>query len=81
MVFRLCCTWLIKKFFWKLCLSVQLHLEPAAPEAKEPKEQEVDWFAEHGKPTNTNDTALQVHRTAPHGRGSRRWRQSSEASF
>ncbi|XP_045778677.1 ADP-ribosylation factor GTPase-activating protein 3 [Maniola jurtina] len=34
----------------------KLHLEPAPADVKEPKEQEVDWFAEHGKPTNTHDS-------------------------
>ncbi|CAH2216190.1 jg1493, partial [Pararge aegeria aegeria] len=37
-----------------------MHLDPAPAEVKEAKEQEVDWFAEHGKPTNTNETAEQV---------------------
>ncbi|KAL0830217.1 hypothetical protein ABMA28_003670 [Loxostege sticticalis] len=36
----------------------KLHLEPAAPEPKESKEREVDWFAEHGDaPASTNELA------------------------
>ncbi|KAJ8721127.1 hypothetical protein PYW08_006592 [Mythimna loreyi] len=38
----------------------KLHLEAAAPEPKEAKEREVDWFAEHGDsaPTNTSELAF-----------------------
>lgn len=43
-----------------MCRCVQLHLEAAAPEPKEAKEREVDWFAEHGDsaPTNTSELAF-----------------------
>ncbi|CAG9782622.1 unnamed protein product [Diatraea saccharalis] len=37
----------------------KLHLDPAPVEAKESKEREVDWFAEHGEPT-TNTTTNQL---------------------
>ncbi|XP_023948494.2 ADP-ribosylation factor GTPase-activating protein 2 [Bicyclus anynana] len=38
----------------------KLHLDPAPAEVKEHKEPEVDWFAEHGQPTNTNDITPQA---------------------
>ncbi|XP_028168867.1 ADP-ribosylation factor GTPase-activating protein 3 [Ostrinia furnacalis] len=36
----------------------KLHLEPAAPEPKESKEAEVDWFAEHGDAPHANSHGL-----------------------
>ncbi|XP_072945446.1 ADP-ribosylation factor GTPase-activating protein 2 [Epargyreus clarus] len=45
----------------------KLHIEPAPAEAKETKEREVDWFAEHGD-TNTNESApAQVLSAKPEG--------------
>ncbi|XP_063895580.1 ADP-ribosylation factor GTPase-activating protein 3 isoform X2 [Helicoverpa armigera] len=38
----------------------KLHLEPAAPEPKEAKEPEVDWFAEHGDAAPTNTSELPI---------------------
>ncbi|XP_047027992.1 ADP-ribosylation factor GTPase-activating protein 3 [Helicoverpa zea] len=39
---------------------IWLHLEPAAPEPKEAKEPEVDWFAEHGDAAPTNTSELPI---------------------
>ncbi|KAG6448490.1 hypothetical protein O3G_MSEX005511 [Manduca sexta] len=35
----------------------KLHLDAAAPETKDVKEAEVDWFAQHGDNTNTSELA------------------------
>ncbi|KAJ0172457.1 hypothetical protein K1T71_011596 [Dendrolimus kikuchii] len=43
----------------------KLHLDPVASEVKEPKEPEVDWFAEHGDThTNTSELAFTAQATA-----------------
>ncbi|XP_026736874.1 ADP-ribosylation factor GTPase-activating protein 3 [Trichoplusia ni] len=38
----------------------KLHLEAAAPEPKESKEPEVDWFAEHSDSASTNTSELAI---------------------
>ncbi|XP_028035590.1 ADP-ribosylation factor GTPase-activating protein 2 isoform X1 [Bombyx mandarina] len=55
----------------------KLHIEATAPEPKENKEAEVDWFSQHGKSTSTNTNefanASQANKQEPLSSEARLW--------